>query len=737
MNTRIRNNPEVRAGVILQLAVLCAPGVIGAAPPAPKHVDAAPRGPNPLKIDGQLNEPAWAKAAIATGFVERTPYPGQTAAVRTEFRVLYDEDTVYVGLKMFTGGTPPRAWTRARDSFSVFSDDAISLKFDVRLDRRTTVGFVTNPAGVELDYLAVENGGDFRREYDAIWRVATSVADDHWVAEFALPVIALGLPSGQDVNRVGLQVSRDHNARLATYDWSEMPPEFGPTSALYYGRVEKLDGLTGGSPVTLLPYALGALAYRPPEAIQTDDLELKVGGDIRARWGRDIWTELTILTDFAQVDLDDPVVNTNRFPLFFPERRPFFLSGLEVFDYGEQGFSQIFFSRRIGLDEGGNTVPLLAGLKSYGSINDFRFGVLQVVTDRQGDAPARSYSIVRARQNFGERGHVGVLATLEGRVPALSRGDDPFEPNISVGGDGALRAFDRRLEVTGFFAGTINAEDEDQQGFSGQGRIAWKGENLLPTITTSFVSEEFDPAIGFVARTNLLRNRIDLDTVFRPEGSGVQRFNVFIRGQVEQQLTDGAVLGQRGEVGTEVALTNGLFFGGRISQIEDVVREDFTLFDEVPIAADRYFGRRVLGYFGLTSQRNPFFDVAYSYDTSLFGGSIHTVDGSAGLNLAGFARSEVGFTASWAQFDGFDTIQATTLNGKVSITPSVKLVFDLIGQLNTVEERTTALVRVRWRYLPGSDLFFVYRETIPYGDSEVEPGRSLTLKLNYRFDTLL
>ncbi|MEM7677932.1 MAG: carbohydrate binding family 9 domain-containing protein, partial [Myxococcota bacterium] len=186
----------------------------GAAPPERKRIQAAPLGDTPLKVDGRLDEAAWQRAPIASGFVERTPQPGQPASNRTEFRVLYDKDTVYVGLVMWTDGIAPRAWERARDGFGVFSDDAISLKFDVRLDARTTVGFATNASGVQLDYVSVENGNDFRREFDAIWDVEATVEPDRWTAEFAIPVIALGLPSGRDVETIGLQISRDHNARL-------------------------------------------------------------------------------------------------------------------------------------------------------------------------------------------------------------------------------------------------------------------------------------------------------------------------------------------------------------------------------------------------------------------------------------------------------------------------------------------------------------------------------------------
>ena len=732
----IAQRPRYRSSLVLG-AVLAAHVLAGAAPPDPKRVRAAPVGDSRMVVDGKLDEAAWNNAPIGTDFVERTPYPGRPAAVRTEFRVLYDSDTVYVGLKMYTNGTPPRGWERARDNFRLFSDDAISLKFDVRLDRRTTIAFATNPAGTQLDYVAVENGTEFRREFDAIWDVAASTSDDAWIAEFAIPVIALGLPAGRSVTTVGLQISRDDNARIATYDWSEMPPEFGPISALYYGRVDGLDGLSSGNPITLLPYALAGLDYAPGRKVTFDEIDLKVGGDVRARWGEDIWTELTVLTDFAQVDLDDPVVNTNRFPLFFPERRPFFLSGVEVFGFGAQGFSQIFFSRRIGLDNAGNTVPLLTGFKSYGSQGDFRFGVLQVVTDEQDDVPARSYSVARARQNFGERGHVGMLATLQGRIPFLTEGSPSFQPNISVGGDAAFRAFDRRLEVTGFFAGTINREGETTRGTSGQAAIAYKGENLQPSVSVSFVSEDFDPVVGFVARRNLLQSEVNLNTVFRPEGSGFQQISASVSARIDQQFSNGAVLGQRAEAELQVSLRNGLEMGIEVGRLDDTVREEFTLLDRVTIAPDRYFGNRLDVFLLLNSQRNPYFEVGFVRDSSLFGGLIQTADAFVGLNVLGYLRTELGGSTSWVDFDGFDTIRTSTFNGKISVTPSTKLVIDLIGQANTFEERITGLVRVRWRYLPGSDLFFVYRETVPYDDSDIDANRSLTMKLNYRFDALL
>lgn len=687
-----------------------------------------------IEIDGRLDEPAWSRAEVGDHFVERSPVPGAPAPVRHEVRVLYDEDAVYVGVSMeLAPDEVPRALELTRDDDAIFEDDAVSLKFDVRTDRRTTVGFVINPAGTQFDYLALENGSDFRPEYDAVWEGESTVDLDErrWITEFRIPVAALGLPSGETDRIVGLNVTRDHNARIATYDWAPIPPEFGPMSALYYGDLVGLDDIGGGAPLSLIPYVLGSY-----ENADGHDLDASAGGDIRLRVGQDVWTELTVLPDFAQTDLDDPVINFDRFPLFFPERRAFFLTGLQVFDFGARAFSQVFFSRRIGLDGDGNFVPVWGGLKTYGRAGPLQFGLFEVLTGDSADQPASNWTVLRLRNNFGETGHLGLIGTLQGSLPVGEDGA-PFQANYAGGVDGSVRLLDRRLELSGFWSGSSNT-DADERGSSGQARIAYRGEILQPSVTVVWITEDFDPRIGFVARSDILQTHVEMIYIHRfDEHSPLAQIFASIAGRDQRSIRTGDNIGKRFFSYLSFLSKTGWSIGAWWEPGEDVVAEAFDVLGDQPVEAGRYFGHLAGVSFNSSGKRNPNGSLLYSVNTGFFGGVIHKVGlaGRArlGPHFAVAANADLGF----AKRPDFDW--RTTVSGRAAITiaPTTTLSAELIAQVNNVDDVANGFVRIRWRYLPGSDIFLVYREQLDIADRIASARRDLTLKILYRFDTVL
>lgn len=733
----------------LARAALCAALLAsGAARAQKKRLIGWPKGQASIVIDGRLDEPAWANAPAGTGFVERTPEPGRPAAVRNEVRVLFDEDTLYVGVKMaLLEGEKPRALELRRDSFNIFSDDALSLKFDVRHDQRTTVGFAINPAGTQLDYLSLSTG-NFRAEYDAVWDAATTTSSTAWIAEFEIPVAALGLPAQQQDRIIGLNVTRDHNARLATYDWSPIPPEFGATSARFYGELRGLEAVGGGAPLTFIPYVLGqyvggvGLSSNPFENLGGSRFGAKGGGEVRLRFSDDLWGELTILTDFAQVDLDAPQLNLNRFPLFFPERRPFFLSGLDVFDFGASGAAQVLFTRRIGLDDRAAEVPLLAGLKSYGSTGNLRYGVLTVLTGQADQTPTASWSVARARYNFGNFGYVGLISTLKGDVPGLSdpNEEEPlrFDPAYSVGLDGAVRVLDQRLELSGFWSSSINTSlGPDDVGMAGRAELKWLGHALQPSASVLIIDDTFNPVAGFVRRRDFVQTDPQVRWILRTTKYGLARIDMSARAVLQNRLSDGAVIGKSGVISTDVVFRNGITFGGSTQVTEDVVQNEFEVVPGKTVLPGLYRGLLVDYGLGFPGARNPSGTLAYRFNSAFFGGRLHTAIGSLNASLGSLIRLGVRGELSIIDFDDRALSYQGTVNGSVVVTPSTTLSLDLNVQLNTLDQAVGGLLKLRWRYLPGSDLFVVYRERINYARDGPPGERSVALKLVYRYDLVL
>ena len=233
-------------------------------------------------IDGKLQETAWNTAAVGSDFDERVPNPGDRPPVKTRVRIVYDDAFLYVAVESeFESGDQPVIRELRRDSGRIWADDAITLKFDVAHDKRTSINLGVNFAGAQVDGIGLNNGRQFRREFDAVWDAQSAMDGSTWVVEYKIPYAALGLTSDPD-RILGFNVSRDHNARNATYDWTLIAPELGPSAASEYGALVGIQDVgLDGHPVRISPYH------------QTTGLDAWSGDAVDIRGGLDIRTELT------------------------------------------------------------------------------------------------------------------------------------------------------------------------------------------------------------------------------------------------------------------------------------------------------------------------------------------------------------------------------------------------------------------------------------------------------------
>ncbi|HEU0016634.1 MAG TPA: DUF5916 domain-containing protein, partial [Longimicrobium sp.] len=471
-----------------------APSPAREAPAAPPTLRAAPLA-SAVRIDGRLDDAAWAAAEVTTSFTESYPNAGAPARLRTEARVLYDAEALYVAMRMHDPAPDSIAAQLARrDAGGIYSDWA-QVMVDSYYDRRTAFAFGVNPRGVKRDvYFSNDNAEDFG--WDAVWEAAAQVDSAGWTAEFRIPFSQLRFSRGEpEGGRTwGLQLTRDIARHQARYHWA---PWVRSDNA-YVSRFGSLSGLVGVRAPTQLevqPYAVARMARAPGNPdnpfYHANDASASVGADVRYGLPSGFTLNATVNPDFGQVELDPAIVNLSAYEVRLPERRPFFVEGTDIFRFGNllsyisQGTPQFFYSRRIGrapqLGLGGDpdvafhdTPPattILGAVKLSGkTANGWSVGVLDALTSREqarvlgadGERrtvpvePLTNYLAGRVRRDLnGGRTVVGGILTAAHR----SQRDSVFEPLLRsdayVGGIDAEHHWANRMwSASGFVAGS-------------------------------------------------------------------------------------------------------------------------------------------------------------------------------------------------------------------------------------------------------------------------------------------
>ncbi len=465
------------------------------------------------QIDGRLGEAVWREAQPLTDFVQRDPSEGAPSTERTEVRILTDGEALYIGAWLFD--RDPAAIVpgeRVRDA-TLTNSDYFSIIFDTYQDRQNGFVFATTPAGVEHDGQVVKEGegggvfqqgqsraqagsaGGFNLNWDASWTVATHVDSLGWYAEFRIPFSTLRYGNARE-QTWGLNLARSIRRRNEESFWSPMPRQYN----LY--RVSRAGHLGLEVPsqriATITPYVLGSAQklYSPPSVTVAWDstrYPTEVGVDAKLGITPSLTLDATYNTDFAQVEVDEQRTNLTRFPLFFPEKRPFFLENAGVFSAGTPQAVELFFSRRIGIDTLGNPVPIIGGGRLTGRVAGLTLGTMQLFTEkRAGIQPANSYSVGRVSREWG-RSRIGLLA-----VHRVATGDGA-DRNTALGLDGRF-ALSEPVNFDWWAAKTATPGRTGRDGaFSG--RIEYRNSRWDNALRYAQVGEDFNPEVGFLSRS--------------------------------------------------------------------------------------------------------------------------------------------------------------------------------------------------------------------------------------------
>ena len=668
-----------------------------------------------LHIDGRLDEPAWGKAAPATGLRQREPQEGEPATETTEVRVLFDDRNLYVGV-LARDADPAGIVARIRqrdklmepggydDSYLFAGDDAVAILLDPFRDRRNAVVFATNPNGAEFDALITDESGAFNADWRTVWTVRAQRGPEGWSAELAIPFRSLRYPSASGPEGWGFnvwRVVRRTNEETLWTAWSRSGGGFRRVSQA--GRLDGLSGLPrSGLNLEVKPYGLAGLDQEPGDS----DLDTRGRADagFDAKWEArpGLVLDATVNPDFAQVEADDEQVNLTRFDLFFPEKREFFLENAGIFDLGWRGFDEtppflLFFSRRIGIaGEGEAEIPVRGGVRLSGRAGRQTVGFLDMLTGPGLGQPGENFGVLRVKRDLGESSYLGAMVTDRRHADA---------GNTAGGVDGSFWVTPS-LNLQGFAAYTWTSG-------AGGDDAAWRVGANYDTDRVGLVAQhlmvgpEADAQMGFVTRRDIRRTDASARYTLRPSFLGLRRIDLYMEGQ-HIVRTDGAEQDEGLGPVVNVEWNSGDSVGGFYYAGSTRLDEAFDLGDRVPVPAGDYDVRH-WSFSASSSISRPLQATAEANLQDIYGGRLVSIGGTLRAAPGSHLNVAVGLTHDRVDLPG-GRFTARVSSVRVAYAFTTRLLVSALVQHNSLDRTLLTNLRLNFIHRPGSDLFIVFDE---------------------------
>lgn len=561
------------------LAALVAPFSPQSAPVPESRVHRIAATERSPTVDGDLSDEIWAIAGELGALVQVEPVRGAEPSEPTVVKLCYDERNLYLAL--WCDDSDPsgiRATQMQRDA-NLDPDDRVEILIDPFLDRRNAFWFQIGAAGSLGDALVTRNGATFNKPWDGIFHGHARITERGWQAELAIPFATINFDPRQTA--WGFNLRRLIRRRTEEARWASPDPRIAFFWVANAGTLTGLEGLHQGLGLDVLPFAVGRLTRDHRSDASGEDLQ--VGADLFWKITPNTKLSLSLNTDFAETEVDERRVNLTRFPLFFPERRDFFLEDSGVFQFGGSTDVIPFFSRRIGLDQNREKVPIDAAAKLTGQTDGWNFGVLDAQTGDSDTQQGRNLFTGRVSRNILEQSDVGVIWTSGD--PSSGERADTYGADLNLRtneflGDGTLR-------WNSYLLRTDNESGGDKD-MAWAGRLSYPNDQFNWSVGTATIEEDFDPKLGFVARTGIRRH--DGNYTWRP------RLNGELVRQYEAQVEADWVTGMDGETQTFEAEIQpfGLYFESNDSvrlelvATREVLLAPFEIQDGIEIASGDY-----------------------------------------------------------------------------------------------------------------------------------------------------
>lgn len=678
----------------------------------------------------------WSQAQVISDFVQQEPVEGSPASERTEVRILHDAEAIYIGAWLYDSEADRiLAGERRRDA-SMGQSDAFLVILDTFRDQQNGFVFGTHPGGIEYDGQVVNEGrggggpsrqqggagGGLNVNWDASWTVATEQDDEGWYAYFRIPFSTLRFGS-DPVQTWGVNFSRSIARKSEEVYWSPISRQHNLYRVSSAGTLEGLQ-VPEQRVFTVTPYAI-ASARRIPAVQAGVEYPLDIGGDIKVGITQGVTLDLTLNTDFAQVEVDEQQLDLTRFSLFFPEKRPFFLENAGLFAVGSNQAAQLFFSRRIGISSSGSPVPIVGGARLTGRSAGFDVGLLHIRTDEaDGIQGTTDYSVARVSRDLGNRTNLGAIFTNR--------------EGVGLDGDyGRTYGIDGQLGLGENFTvqGVLGATEKPGVTSSQEVVMAsaeYRSANLRIAPFYHQIGANFQPEVGFLRRSNFRAAGGNIMYYLRtPQVSWLRELRPHMNYDVSYTL-QGFKETQTIHLDSHVQWESGAMFSPATDYNYEGLERPFRIAPNVTVQPGEYSGWIFAPRFN-TSTRVPVVfrtgaDVGSFFSGSRKGG-FGSVEFRSGSTLAGQLRLE------HSQIDLREgSFDATLASARAGYSFSPNLFVQALVQYGSQSKVWSGNIRLGWLDKAGTGLFLVYNERQMIEGIAGPLERSFLVKFTRQFD---
>jgi len=658
-----------------------------------------------ISVDGILDEPEWAQASPIGEIIQRDPRPGEKATEESEVKILYDSANLYIGVMCFDSEPARIVGTQMARDADLSADDRIEILIDSFHDRHNAFYFSTNPLGALVDGLLIENG-TLNRDWNAIWLVRTHKSDRGWSAEFAIPFKSVGFKKGDGV--WGFNFSRTIKRKIEEDRWASPRLDVKFFQVSEAGEIAGLSEIDQGRGLDIRPFVTSKALHSVDSG---NDVSAKAGVDIFYNITPSLKWTTTFNTDFAETEVDNRQINLTRFPLFFPEKRSFFLENAGVFAFSNTSPEIIpFFSRRIGLLEG-NEVPLRAGTKLTGKAGPYSLGVLAVRTGETdfedgANVEAKNLFVGRVKRDLFKQSYIGGIFTSGNPAEHLSSRTYGADLHLFTS---KFLGRDQNFGVDAFGLQSSNegvTSKDTSYGFSAQ----YPNDLWRLAIDWRHIGKNFAPALGFVPRANV--NKLALSAEFDPRPKNFlnvrQMFHEFFftrftrldKGRTESWRLFTAPI--------NYSLNSGEHIEFNYAPQFERLFEPFEIAEGVVLPPGDYRFTRWRFEINTASKRRWKFDNEWWFG-SYWSGHANQFETSFQYKVVPHLLMSVGMDQTFARLkEGNFVARIFSFRADYSVSPF--LTFYTLVQFDNESKNLGWQSRVRWILRPGNEVFIVFNQ---------------------------